>query len=441
MNDTHVQARAVLEEGKVMEDEAADLHRRAVRHFTEKRPHLALELLHSALSRRETATWWNDLGTIELCVGNVAVAEEAFRRTLQMEPAHQLASANLIALLECMGKMREAEAIRPRPPEALIASQRPAAAALTLNARQQAASESGALAKQIEMFRRDMQKMHHDLLCWRNVHENQDLVTRELLRTTLLSHPKYRDPKRLQSYEVQCCSQSGEDGILAEIFHRIGVGSRVFAEFGVEDGLENNTAYLLLQGWRGFWFECNAGSMQRLRKNASRQIASGQLVAAPELMTAENAAQVFQRWNVPRDLDLLSLDIDRNTPAVWRALSDWRPRVAVVEYNPAFAPSDAWEVPYDPALSWDGTVFFGASLLRLEEIGSELGYCLVGCNLAGVNAFFVREDLVEDRFCAPFTAANHFEPARFRLCVHFNHPSGLGDCGIAGLGSSANRLS
>ena len=40
---------------------------------------------------------------------------------------------------------------------------------------------------------------------------------------------------------------------------------------------------------------------------------------------------------------------------------------------------------------------------------------LVGCCVAGINAFFVREDLVGDLFCTPFTAENHYEPPRYYL--------------------------
>lgn len=55
---------------------------------------------------------------------------------------------------------------------------------------------------------------------------------------------------------------------------------------------------------------------------------------------------------------------------------------------------------------------YGASLKSLEELGSTLGYRLVGCHFSGVNAFFVREDLVASSFCHPFTADNHYEPPR-----------------------------
>ena len=55
----------------------------------------------------------------------------------------------------------------------------------------------------------------------------------------------------------------------------------------------------------------------------------------------------------------------------------------------------------------------GASLKALEIMLGRRGYALVGCSVAGVNAFFVRQDLVGDRFADPFTAENHYNPWRF----------------------------
>jgi len=89
--------------------------------------------------------------------------------------------------------------------------------------------------------------------------------------------------------------------------------------------------------------------------------------------------------------------------------------VIVVEYNAAWPPSIDWKVDYDPSATFDGTLYFGASLKAFELLGRELGYSLVGCNLAGVNAFFVRSDLCGEHFLGPFSAENHFEPARYWL--------------------------
>jgi hypothetical protein len=197
-------------------------------------------------------------------------------------------------------------------------------------------------------------------------------------------------------------------------------------EFGVENN-QHNTGSLLLQGWKAFWLEGSEKSCAAIRLTAKRYIESGQLVLGNEFITRENIASLFGKYGISKEIDLLSIDIDRNTSHVWRALKDWRPRVVIVEYNASFSPSVAWEIPYDADLLWNGSAYFGASLLRLEEIGRELGYSLVGCDLCGVNAFFVRDDLAGDKFCRPYEASNHYEPPRYFLSLIGGHRASLGD--------------
>ena len=220
-------------------------------------------------------------------------------------------------------------------------------------------------------------------------------------------------------------SQNGEDGIIAEIFARIGTTNRVFVEFGVGDGAENNSAYLLLKSWSGFWFDGDDGNLRSLREHFAKPLAAKRLVAAKEFFTAENALDVLTKHGVPAKFDLLSLDVDRNTSWIWRGLKQLRPRVTVVEYNAHIPPQDDWEIPYAAEKTWDGTMMYGAGLLKFEQIGRELGYSLVGCDLSGSNAFFVRDDLVGDNFCGPFTAANHYEPIRLFLGRRWGHRRGF----------------
>ena len=68
----------------------------------------------------------------------------------------------------------------------------------------------------------------------------------------------------------------------------------------------------------------------------------------------------------------------------------------------------------------------GASLKALERLGRTKGYCLVGCNYTGVTAFFVRENQAAERFAAPFTSENHYEPSRYFVRMPNGHPAGFG---------------
>ena len=72
---------------------------------------------------------------------------------------------------------------------------------------------------------------------------------------SLLDSPRHADERRLLKAGYRVYSQSDEDGILHEIFRRIGDGKRTFLELGVGNGLENNTLFLLIQGWSGIWIE------------------------------------------------------------------------------------------------------------------------------------------------------------------------------------------
>lgn len=245
----------------------------------------------------------------------------------------------------------------------------------------------------------------------------EDLQQLEIDRaiSQLLSQPKYQDPKKLNQYEHKAFSQSGEDGIIQEIFKRIGATNKVFIECAPGDGLESNTLCLLTLGWKGLWIEADAKKVRAIKNGFFRKIQEGVLSLQQQLVSAENIERVFNKASLPLDMDLLSIDIDRNDYWVWQGIQRYHPRVVVIEYNAIFPPGCKWVVEYAPQASWDKTSNCGASLTSLQLLGAEKGYELVGCTLAGTNAFFVRKDLVGDHFCFPFTAENHYEPARYYL--------------------------
>lgn len=205
-------------------------------------------------------------------------------------------------------------------------------------------------------------------------------------------------------------SQNDEDGILMEIFRRVGSTNKFFVEIGTGDGMQCNTTHLLLQGWSGGWLEIDAASCQRAEAIFRQQIAAGRLQCLCQRVTAENINALLGRLNGPGEPDLLSIDIDGNDYWVWKAIDRARPRVVAIEYNAGFGPDLDWVMTQDPAAAWDGTRKQGASLAALEQLGRQKGYELVGCNLHGVNAFFVRKDCIGSGFAPPFTARRHYQP-------------------------------
>jgi len=115
------------------------------------------------------------------------------------------------------------------------------------------------------------------------------------------------------------------------------------------------------------------------------------------------------------------VDIDGNDYYILREIGSVSPRVILAEYNAKFPPDVSWVMEYIETHRWDATDYFGFSLKTLETLLRGKGYSLVGCNLLGCNAFFVRNDLASDPpFCPPFTAENHYEPARYFLLPSYD---------------------
>jgi len=190
----------------------------------------------------------------------------------------------------------------------------------------------------------------------------------------------------LTSYEYQVFSQNGEDGVLAEIFRRIGVADGSFVEFGVETGSEGNCVALAdVAGWRGVFLEANPDCYHHLHHKYRW---ADRVTTMHAAVTPENVQDLFAQAGVPQRPDVLSIDIDGNDYWVWQAIEAYTPRVVVIEYNSGLNPDERLVQPPDTP-GWDGTDFFGASLGALVELAGRKGYRLVHCELAGVNAFFV----------------------------------------------------
>lgn len=187
----------------------------------------------------------------------------------------------------------------------------------------------------------------------------------------------------LSSHEKKVFSQSGEDGILEKIFELLNIDTGYYVEFGVEDGNECNTRFLReVYGWQGLMMDGG-----NFRPEINLQC---------EFITAENINDLFQKYQVPDEFELLSIDVDFNDFYIWNALdSRYHPKVVVIEYNASHSPLEDKVVQYNPLAVWDKTNYFGASILALYNLGRKKGYSLVYAEKRGVNLFFIRNDLID----------------------------------------------
>lgn len=248
------------------------------------------------------------------------------------------------------------------------------------------------------------------------------------LNKLLYENPKYKNTKRITHYDKCVFSQNGEDGIINEIFKRIGTTNKFFVEFGVENGLECNTTLLLLQDWKGLWIEANESDYSEIKNIFKEPIEKNILNVKNAFVSPDNIECIFNEFEIPKEPDLLSIDIDSVDYWVWKSITNYKPRVLIIEYNAMFFPPIVW-IKKKNETQWDTDLNMGASLQALHDLNKLKGYTLVGCDFNGVNAFFVRDDCYNDEIFESDTSAEfHYEISKPLYRYNFHKKAfSLGD--------------
>jgi hypothetical protein len=190
-------------------------------------------------------------------------------------------------------------------------------------------------------------------------------------------------------------SQFDEDGIIQYLIHKLPIKSKTFIEFGVENYEESNTRFLLLNdNWQGMVLDARASDISYIQQD--RIYWQYDLQARCTWITRENIDALLRSAGFGEDVGLLSIDIDGNDYWIWEAIQSIRPAIVVVEYNSLLGLRPI-AVPYredfDRVDAHYSNLYYGASLGALHHLAQKKGYLLLGSNIWGHNAFFVRADI------------------------------------------------
>ena len=228
----------------------------------------------------------------------------------------------------------------------------------------------------------------------------------------------------LSDAEFKIFSQFGEDGIIEWLVHRLPGIPEKFVEFGVGDYRESNTHFLLRnRNWRGLILD--GGSAPREFLARSHMTWQYDITAVQVFITRENIDALIADNGFGGELGLLSVDIDGNDYWVWDAIQSAKPWIAVCEFNALWGDALPLSMPYDAQFmltkSCYSRRYFGTSIRAIEHLAQRRGYTLLGSNLAGNNAFFVRNDILEATCLASRIADRRARPSLFR---HVQNPDG-----------------
>jgi hypothetical protein len=186
-------------------------------------------------------------------------------------------------------------------------------------------------------------------------------------------------------YASNTTSLSGEDGILQEVFRRI-PGDHWCVEFGAWDGKKYSNTYRLMteDSWSGVFIEANTERFGQLKENYKD---NSKAHCLHEFVTFDGAStldRLFSRTPLPKDFDLLSIDIDGNDYHIWDALKEYQPKVVVIEFNQTIPADVEFVQPRDMSINQ------GNSLYSLVLLGKSKGYELIA--VTTYNGIFVRKE-------------------------------------------------
>ncbi len=227
-------------------------------------------------------------------------------------------------------------------------------------------------------------------------------------KTGLNTHTDTEVP-HLWRYGCKVTSQNGEDGIIYYLLSKVGVtATPTVVEMCAGDGIECCSANLILNhGFTGYLLD---GNLEEIAKGVQYytpmidQDASlaDRLRFAHVWITKEVIVNVLDQMEVPKDLDMLVVDMDGNDYWILKSVMEskkYSPRVICVEYQDIIGPERALTIPYEPNFNCrlydytEGPNYAGASLQAFIKLLGE-DYAFVGCEGLGFNGFFVRRDLL-----------------------------------------------
>lgn len=183
-------------------------------------------------------------------------------------------------------------------------------------------------------------------------------------------------------------SQYNQDGILEYIFSKgINMSNKPFCvEFGCNNtnlfSIKNANIANLIKKY-------NFDYIQFDGNNENKQIN-----LYKEYLTSDNIVDTFKKYNIPLDVDYISIDVDSIDLWLFDAiLKEYKPKVISCEYNCSFPLDYAISCTNEP-FTWQGNRRHGASLKSLDLIGKLYNYSL--CFVAGPqDGFFIRNDLIK----------------------------------------------
>ena len=202
------------------------------------------------------------------------------------------------------------------------------------------------------------------------------------------------------SWEFSGFSQNGEDGIIEMLVSKLSQKNKYFIEIGSADGIDNNSAWLLINhNFNGIMIEGDDSLTNTAKRVIAHYNHGLQIINHMVNIKSIDYIKSITQFTNP---DVFSLDIDSIDYYVAKELFEkgFEPKIFIVEYNSAFGPDQKITVEYSENFNFGSHhpsfLYYGVSINAWKSLFKKYGYKFITVDSNGVNAFFCQTDLVSE---------------------------------------------
>jgi len=218
--------------------------------------------------------------------------------------------------------------------------------------------------------------------------------------------------------EKNVFSQFGEDGVIEFILSKLPLTDNWCCEFGAWDGKYLSNTYNLVKNknYNSVYIEGDESKFLDLLKTSEGE--NNRITPIKQwvgINGEESLDNILSKTNIPKNFDVLSIDVDGTDYCIWDNFNTYRPKLVIIEINSSFNPElilTEEELKYETMLSRSGTEICGVNFKTCYELGKSKGYKLF--THTG-NMFFIDEeyesyfdDLANDENYLTFFKTNWF---------------------------------
>ena len=162
---------------------------------------------------------------------------------------------------------------------------------------------------------------------------------------------------------------------LEKLYSFVGNKNKYIIDIGASTCSINDPVYKFITNneYKGLCIEGNKDNIEKLKQGIANTFEIYDNYIYPDTIL-----EVFEKFNVPIELDILKIDIDGFDLEVLRSiLGKYKPKIIIAEYNEKIPPPILFEIKYKKDYEWDYSHCFGFSICSGKKVMDNYNYTII----------------------------------------------------------------